>query len=444
MLPKRNHAGGSAQQRYNPTTPGILGKKLYCTHWMRTGECDFMQQGCMFYHRMPDLVTLEKLGFRSYPRWFREMSRDYQLENATEFHEDGLNPKRLQQKSQSPPRRLRGVEDGNDYNGQERGYSGRDFGKEDHGHINAPYEKNYGYNYGRGEYEYGRGHGYPGYGPPPGPYNHNHNNFQAGPTYPPRGPQMFQGNYRTGPWNAPHPDIPSHQRIWSVNTNDGQPTDSQQYGMPFGRPFVPRAGIPTDAHVTSNGMDSAAVSSPAQSPVFDPTNNDHTFFSRDQSPTSTVNRAHQVLTPSPPSARPVHVAPDATVNRPTFRPLNDGIPPSPEQTYIKRFQNTKPKAFAAPDAKVTAASAAASPASPKQAGPLPYEPRHAAGFSPFRGRSRYFGRPAQGQHHPSGNANAAPGAPAPKQKPGPTSPTVKKENGANDAEPLMDVNPKRQ
>lgn len=86
-------------QRYNPTTPGVLGQKVYCTHWMRTGECDFTQQGCMFLHAMPDLDTLELLGFRSYPRWFREMPRDFQVMNAKDFQDVGLDQHRHAQKA---------------------------------------------------------------------------------------------------------------------------------------------------------------------------------------------------------------------------------------------------------------------------------------------------------------------------------------------------------
>ena len=50
---------------------------------------------------MPDLDTLEKLGFRSYPRWFREMPRQYQVENSKEFDTDGLNAQRLQMREMS-------------------------------------------------------------------------------------------------------------------------------------------------------------------------------------------------------------------------------------------------------------------------------------------------------------------------------------------------------
>jgi len=48
------------------------GKKEYCTYWIRTGECDYTQQGCLFKHEMPDRATLETIGFRSLPKWWQE------------------------------------------------------------------------------------------------------------------------------------------------------------------------------------------------------------------------------------------------------------------------------------------------------------------------------------------------------------------------------------
>lgn len=104
-------------QRYNPTTPGVLGTKVYCTHWMRTGECDFTQQGCMFLHAMPDLDTLELLGFRSYPRWFREMPRDYQISNSKDFQIEGLNIHRHQEQQGHQSRSAQMFSSNNNNNG---------------------------------------------------------------------------------------------------------------------------------------------------------------------------------------------------------------------------------------------------------------------------------------------------------------------------------------
>lgn len=49
------------------------GVKEYCSYWLRHGECDYAQQGCLYRHEMPlDPATLEKLGLRDIPRWYRE------------------------------------------------------------------------------------------------------------------------------------------------------------------------------------------------------------------------------------------------------------------------------------------------------------------------------------------------------------------------------------
>lgn len=49
------------------------GGKEYCSFWIRRGECDYAQQGCVYKHEMPlDLVTLERIGHRDIPRWYRE------------------------------------------------------------------------------------------------------------------------------------------------------------------------------------------------------------------------------------------------------------------------------------------------------------------------------------------------------------------------------------
>ncbi|CAI7673849.1 unnamed protein product [Penicillium palitans] len=48
-------------------------KKEYCSYWIRHGECDYSQQGCLYKHEMPtDFYTIDKLGLRDIPRWFRE------------------------------------------------------------------------------------------------------------------------------------------------------------------------------------------------------------------------------------------------------------------------------------------------------------------------------------------------------------------------------------
>ncbi|KAL8694023.1 MAG: hypothetical protein Q9218_001261 [Villophora microphyllina] len=48
----------------------VPGKKVYCTHWIRTGECDFIQQGCLYKHEMPDGATLKAIGYHALPPWY--------------------------------------------------------------------------------------------------------------------------------------------------------------------------------------------------------------------------------------------------------------------------------------------------------------------------------------------------------------------------------------
>lgn len=46
--------------------------KEYCTYWLRTGNCDFVQQGCLYKHEMPDKETLKKIGFHVVPKWWEK------------------------------------------------------------------------------------------------------------------------------------------------------------------------------------------------------------------------------------------------------------------------------------------------------------------------------------------------------------------------------------
>ncbi|KAE8328353.1 hypothetical protein BDV39DRAFT_69748 [Aspergillus sergii] len=70
LVPSSSGGTGSGSSRqgahYN-------SKKEFCSYWIRHGECDYQQQGCLYKHEMPnDLPTLEKLGLRDIPRWYRE------------------------------------------------------------------------------------------------------------------------------------------------------------------------------------------------------------------------------------------------------------------------------------------------------------------------------------------------------------------------------------
>jgi hypothetical protein len=56
----------------SPSNMSELGDKVYCTHWIRHGECDYTQQGCRYKHEMPDRNVLASIGFRTVPRWWQK------------------------------------------------------------------------------------------------------------------------------------------------------------------------------------------------------------------------------------------------------------------------------------------------------------------------------------------------------------------------------------
>ncbi|RAL01171.1 uncharacterized protein BO80DRAFT_464827 [Aspergillus ibericus CBS 121593] len=77
MVPSGGGGSGGASHGASRQGTHSNTKKLYCSYWLRHGECDYQQQGksasCLFKHHMPlDLPTLEKLGLRDIPRWYRE------------------------------------------------------------------------------------------------------------------------------------------------------------------------------------------------------------------------------------------------------------------------------------------------------------------------------------------------------------------------------------
>lgn len=67
----------AGHKRSDPSPPPPVNvtepdKKVWCTYWLRHGECDFMQQGCMYKHEMPNTEKLLELGFRATPTWWTE------------------------------------------------------------------------------------------------------------------------------------------------------------------------------------------------------------------------------------------------------------------------------------------------------------------------------------------------------------------------------------
>ncbi|EER45482.1 C-x8-C-x5-C-x3-H type zinc finger protein [Histoplasma capsulatum H143] len=83
--PSQRRESGT-QNAKNPKTPA---KKEFCSFWIRRGECDYSQQGCLFKHEMPrDLETLGRLGLRDIPRWYREKYKVKSISGS-----DGMDPR---------------------------------------------------------------------------------------------------------------------------------------------------------------------------------------------------------------------------------------------------------------------------------------------------------------------------------------------------------------
>ena len=72
VIDANEHATTAQASVVDAGTPGTFGKKVYCTHWIRWGECDYTQQGCLYKHEMPDEPTLNSIGIRTTPKWYRD------------------------------------------------------------------------------------------------------------------------------------------------------------------------------------------------------------------------------------------------------------------------------------------------------------------------------------------------------------------------------------
>ncbi|KAJ5109206.1 hypothetical protein N7456_005881 [Penicillium angulare] len=70
-----NAVGGLVDHNNQLDKDGKLKEKIYCSYWLRHGECDYSQQGCRFKHIMPlDLPTIQSLGLTDIPKWYREQN----------------------------------------------------------------------------------------------------------------------------------------------------------------------------------------------------------------------------------------------------------------------------------------------------------------------------------------------------------------------------------
>ncbi|KIV82993.1 hypothetical protein PV11_05055 [Exophiala sideris] len=119
-----------------PTSVPVTGQKVYCSYWLRKGECDFAQQGCIYKHEMPtDLATLLTVGFTDIPLWYRQRHGLGSLHvengqskpsfgivdpNATaRGFRDGDDAKRMIRNQLGPSNRARGLGGFNKHNGRD-------------------------------------------------------------------------------------------------------------------------------------------------------------------------------------------------------------------------------------------------------------------------------------------------------------------------------------
>ncbi|RDW81115.1 uncharacterized protein DSM5745_04672 [Aspergillus mulundensis] len=81
VLNNGGNAGAGNHQR--PHNRNNNNNKEFCSYWVRHGECDYQQQGCLYKHEIPlDRAGLEKLGLRDIPRWYREKYGIPSLQNG--------------------------------------------------------------------------------------------------------------------------------------------------------------------------------------------------------------------------------------------------------------------------------------------------------------------------------------------------------------------------
>ncbi|CAK1357047.1 unnamed protein product [Cercospora beticola] len=98
----RSKAGAETAERVGyrsrDTTPPPSGivpdqdKKVFCTHWIMTGDCKFVQQGCRYKHEMPSEAKLKELGIRHTPRWWLEHNAAIRLGGARNVAGPSLKP----------------------------------------------------------------------------------------------------------------------------------------------------------------------------------------------------------------------------------------------------------------------------------------------------------------------------------------------------------------
>ena len=286
----------------------------------------------MFVHCMPDLDTLELLGFRAYPRWFREMPRDFQVMNSKEFNEAGLDPHRgthwrggmrvTQQQTPTSPAQ------GGNFGGMPQQQATPAF---THNRFGSP----------NGYSTYTPGQGFVPRAPQGQP-------TPAGSPHPAQSLYAAQGGQPQAQHGQPGRMFPSAnaQGQHGPAFPPGLPGSPAQLGMPFGRPFVP--GISTSASSKSpagifNTPGSDAMSSGVGSSTVSDYHRRNSIFSANDQDNLPETDQFKPLTPMPQTPRTAAGPPSGPSNaqKPQRRSLFEGAPPSPEPVIIKRFTDPK-------------------------------------------------------------------------------------------------------
>ena len=421
---------------------------------MRTGECDFTQQGCMFLHKMPDLDTLEALGFRAYPRWFREMARDFQIEHAQAFDEAGLDEHRLKVHHSIPARHKHGHNGEKGYPAQSYGFNGNGYGGDYGRYHNKGYGKGHGHAYGRGR----------GYGGWNGPAYESYNNFQASSGYSAQDTTAQHHNYGQSAWDEQSSTATPHSsNIWTPGPAERVSNARKQPMIPFAKPFFPGGDAPGNSF-HGDGIRPASAAGRAETTPVGPYN-DHSMFSRDCSPDSFINQVHRALSPDIPNHQlsQMRLSP-GPIQRPAHRALNEGAPTTPSPVYPAHFQN-KPSSGTdayisnasktsanpvrlAPDAKVSGLSRPPiTPATTHEVGRPAFRGGHHRGQHHGGRGGRFLGhrRGDSKQNASQNSSSGTPGVPTPVPSPGiangatPPKATWMNRAGNDDAESLMDM-----
>ncbi|MCJ1391247.1 hypothetical protein MMC18_004110 [Xylographa bjoerkii] len=359
---------------YEPLTKGVLGRKEYCSHWIRKGECDFTQQGCIFKHVMPSLDKLEELGYRTYPRWFRE-AYDMNDENRENF---GRAPKqetepvrqdRPQYRPQTP----------SVYNDLRSTYQASMYGR---GGPRSQYSvagsrwPHDNYNpYQAGPIR-GPSNGYQGmwnnsaqnvYGPRGPPFPNQHQGYRAQPQvvyptaqYPNRPNFLYTPNQMPNKAIGAPPVVvhtPATGPSLAQSTHAPQPLRVDNLFQRFdGLSTAERQNITTPVAAAAHIVDSPASKQAPGAP-------ERQILSRP--PTANTFKDFSVMQPSQPSqpsqsseshSKPAVVQSTAPQQPgPSARSLYDGIPSVPGPRHTRRFVAPKPSNYHAPDANVETA-----------------------------------------------------------------------------------------